>query len=115
MTLLKKTDYNTKITEIEGKITTNDVLTKVTGNKISNIETDLDGFKKSDLSNYEKRSEFTIFKGSFNILHSTVDDIEKDYLKRSALDPYETTKIFNKQVTELENKIPNVTVYAKKY
>ena len=40
---LQTTTFNSKITEVENKRTTNDTLTKVAGTKISNIETDLDG------------------------------------------------------------------------
>ena len=32
-------------------------MTKVAGTKITNIETDLDGFKKSDLTGYAKKTE----------------------------------------------------------
>ena len=42
---LQTTTFNSKITEVE--------------NKINNIETDLDGFKKSDLTGYAKKSEVT--------------------------------------------------------
>ena len=42
---LQTTTFNSKITEVENKISTNDALTKVAGTKINNIETDLDGFK----------------------------------------------------------------------
>ena len=53
---LQTTTFNSKITEVEKK-STNDGLTKVAGIKITNIETDLDGFKKSDLSGYAKKAE----------------------------------------------------------
>ena len=56
-TYLQTTTFNSQITEVEGKITTNDALTKVAGTKISNIEKDLGGFKKSDLSGYAKKTE----------------------------------------------------------
>ena len=32
-------------------------MTKISGTKITNIETDLDGFKKSDLTEYAKKTE----------------------------------------------------------
>ena len=53
---LQTTTFNSKITEVENKITTNDALTKVACTKINNIETDLDGFKKSDLTGYAKKT-----------------------------------------------------------
>ena len=54
---LQTATFNSKITEVENKISTNDALTKVAGTKITNIETDLDGFKKSDLTGYPKKTE----------------------------------------------------------
>ena len=54
---LQTKTFNSKITQVENKITTNDALTKVAGTKINNIETDLDGFKKSDLTGYAKKPE----------------------------------------------------------
>ena len=53
---LQTTTFNSKITEVENKISTNDALTKVASTKITNIETDLDGFKKSDLTGYAKKT-----------------------------------------------------------
>ena len=52
---LQTTTFNSKIIEVENKITTNNALTKVAGTKINNIETDLDCFKKSDLTGYAKK------------------------------------------------------------
>ena len=54
---LQTATFNSKTTEVENKISTNDVLNKVAGTKITNIESDLDGFKKSDLSGYAKKTE----------------------------------------------------------
>ena len=56
-------------------------MTQVAGTKISNIETDLDGFKKTDLSNYVKNNEFTLLTGGVNITQSIVDELKKNYLK----------------------------------
>ena len=53
---LQTTTFNSKITEVENKISTNDALTKVASTEITNIETDLDGFKKSDLTGYAKKN-----------------------------------------------------------
>ena len=54
---LQTTTFNSKITEDKQQIATNDALTKVAVTKINNIETDLDGFKKSDLTGYAKKTE----------------------------------------------------------
>ena len=53
---LQTTTFNSKTTEVENKVSTNDALNKVAGTKIANIETDLDGFKKFDLSGYVKKN-----------------------------------------------------------
>ena len=53
---LQTATFNSKITEVENKISTNDALTKVASTKITNIKTDLDGFKNSDLTGYAKKN-----------------------------------------------------------
>ena len=54
---LQITAFNLKVTELEKKISTNDALTRVVGAKINNIETDLDCFKKSDLTGCNKKTD----------------------------------------------------------
>ena len=82
---LQTTTFNSKITEVENKITTNDALTKVAGTKITNIETDLDGFKKSDLTGYAKKSEvandITIIKNVTNAsLTAKLNDLKSKHI-----------------------------------
>ena len=79
-------------------------MTKVAGTKISNTETNLDGFKKTDLSAYAKDNEFGLLKGSVNIIGSTVNDIEKDYLKKSSLDAYAKKTEVASDITSLITK-----------
>ena len=73
---LQTTTFNSKITEVENKITTNDALTKVAGTKINNIETDLDGYKKSDLTGYAKKTEVA----------NDITTIRNDYATNASVD-----------------------------
>ena len=72
---LQTATFNSKITEVENKINTNDALTKVAGTKINNAETDLDGFKKSDLTGYAKKSEVA----------NDITTIKNDYVTNASL------------------------------
>ena len=89
-------------------------MTKVAGTKISNIETDLDGFKKSYLSNYVKDNEFTLLKGGVNITQSIVDELKKNYLKKSNLTGYaKKTEVANDITTIKNDYATNVSVDSK--
>ena len=46
-----------EVTEVENKIKANDTLAKSAGTKITSIETNLNGFKKSDLTGYTKKAD----------------------------------------------------------
>ena len=61
--------------KIKNKISTNNALTKVAGTKIINIETDLDGFKKSDLTGYAKKTEVA----------NDITTIKNDYVTNASL------------------------------
>ena len=56
-TYLQTTTFNSKVTEVENKIKVNDTLAKSVGTKITSIETNLNGFKKSDLTSYAKKAD----------------------------------------------------------
>ena len=73
---LQTTSFNSKITEVENKITTYDAFTKFAGTKINNIETDLDGFKKSDLTGYAKKTEVA----------NDITTIRNDYATNASVD-----------------------------
>ena len=73
---LETTSFNSKITEVENKITTYDAFTKFAGTKINNIETDLDGFKKSDLTGYAKKPEVA----------NDITTIRNDYATNASVD-----------------------------
>ena len=62
-------------------------MTKVAGTKITNIETDLDGFKKSDLTGYAKKTEvandITTFKNSYATnasVDSKINDLKSKHI-----------------------------------
>ena len=67
---LQTTTFNSKISEVENKINI-----KVAGTKINKIETDLDGFKKSDLTGYAKKSEVA----------NDITTIKNDYVNNASL------------------------------
>ena len=54
---LQTVTFNSKVTEVENKIKANDTLVKSAGTRITSIETNLNGFKKSDLTGYAKKSD----------------------------------------------------------
>ena len=54
---MQTTTFNSKVTEVENKIKANDTLAQSAGTKITSIETNLNGFKKSDLTGYAKKSD----------------------------------------------------------
>ena len=56
-TYLQTTTFNSKVTEVENKIKANDTLPKSVGTRITSIETNLNGFKKSDLTGYAKKAD----------------------------------------------------------
>ena len=55
---LQTVTFNSKVTEVENKIKANDTLAKSVGTRITSIETNLNGFKKSDLTGYAKKADF---------------------------------------------------------
>ena len=60
-TYLQTTTFNSKVTEVENKIKANDRLAKSTGIRITSIETNLNGFKKSDLTGYAKKADVATY------------------------------------------------------
>ena len=59
-TYLQPATFNSKVTEVENKIKANDTLAKSVGTRITCIETNLNGFKKSDLNGYAKKADVAI-------------------------------------------------------
>ena len=52
---LQTATFNSKVTGVEDKIKANDTLAKSAGTRMTSIETNLNGFKKSDLTGYAKK------------------------------------------------------------
>ena len=97
---LQTTTFNSKITEIENKISTNHALTKVAGAKISNIETNLDDFKKSNLFGYAKKTE----------LADETTKIKNDYATSASVD----SKINDLKAQHIADEVKKVDDKAKK-
>ena len=72
---LQTTTFNSKITEVENKISTNDTLAKSVGARITSIETNLNGFRKSDLSAYAKKADVA----------TDITTIKNDYVTNASL------------------------------
>ena len=97
---LQITVFNSKITEVENKISTNDALTKVGGTKITNIETNSDGFKKSDLTRYAKKSEVA----------DDITNIKNDYVTNASL----TTRLNDLESQHIADEVKKVDDKTKK-
>ena len=52
---LQTATFSSKVTEEGNKMKANDALAKSVGTRITSIETNLSGFKKSDLTDYAKK------------------------------------------------------------
>ena len=84
--------------EVENKKSTNDASTKVAGTKVNNIETDLDGFKKSDLSGYDKKTKIA----------NDITTIKNDYATNASVDSKINdlkAKHISDEVKKVEDKI----------
>ena len=67
--VVKKTDYNTKVTSIESQIA------GLTKNAVDNLA-DITKLKAFDTSNFVSKTKFT---ADTNTLENKVDDVEKKY------------------------------------
>ena len=67
--VVKKTDYNTKVTRIESQIA------GVTKNTLDNLA-DITKLKAVDTSNFVSKTKFT---ADSNTLENKIDDVEKKY------------------------------------
>ena len=99
--VVKKTDYNTKVTSIEAQIAG---LTKNTVNNLADI-TKLKGI---DTNSFVTRTQFS---ADTNALDDKIDDVEK--ATKTSLNDYLKTSTFNSKVTEVENKIKDADIIAK--
>ena len=106
--VVKKTDYNAKVTSIEAQITG---LTKNTVDNLNNITK----LKAVDTNNFVNRTKFS---ADTNSLDDKIDGVEKKtdisgLATKTSLNDYLKTSTFNSKVTEVENKIKDIDIIAK--
>ena len=106
--VVKKTDYNTKVTSIEGQ------LAGITKNTLDNLA-DLTKLKAVDTNSFVTRTKIS---ADTNALDDKIDGVEKKtYISglatKTSLNSYLQTSTFNSKVTEVENKIKATDIIAK--
>ena len=101
--VVKKTDYNTKVTSIENQIA------GVTKNTVDNLA-DITKLKGVDTSNFVLKTKLT---ADVNTLDNKIDGAEKKETSKSSLTAYLQTATFNSKITEVENKIRSTDIIAK--
>ena len=106
--VVKKTDYNTKVTSIENQIA------GVTKNTVDNLA-DITKLKAVDTSNFVTRTKFS---ADTNALDNKIDGVEKKpdisgLATKTSLTSSLQTATFNSKVTEVENKIKSTDIKAK--
>ena len=106
--VVKKTDYNTKVTSIEAQIAG---LTKIT---VDNLD-DITKRKAIDTNSFVTRTKFS---ADTNALDDKIDGVEKKIpdisglATKTSLYDYLQTVTFNSKVTEVENKIKDADIIA---
>ena len=105
--LVKKTDYNAKVTNIESQIA------GVTKNTLDNLG-DITKLKAVDTSNFVLKTKAT---SDVTTLENKIDTIDKKNISglatKTSLTSYLQTATFNSKVTEVENKIKATDIIAK--
>ena len=96
--VVKKTDYNAKVTNIEGQIA------GVTKNTLDNLG-DITKLKAVDTSNF-------VLKMKIDAVDKKIPDIS-GLATKTSLNDYLQTSTFNSKVTEVENKIKDTDIIAK--
>ena len=101
--VVKKTDYNSKVTGIEAQIT------GLTKNTTDNLN-DITKLKAVDTNNFVLKTKFS---ADINTLDdNTLPDMSGSATKTS-LNDYLKTSTFNSKVTEVKSKIKNTDIIAK--
>ena len=107
--VVKKTDYNAKVTSIEAQIT------GLTKNTVDNLA-DIKKLKAIDTNSFVTRTKFS---ADTNILDDKIDGVEKTnpdisrLATKTSLNDYLKTSTFNSKVTEVESKIKDTDIIAK--
>ena len=107
--VVKKTDYNTKVTSIEAQIA------GLTKNTVDNLA-DITKLKAIDANSFVTRTKFS---ADANALDDKIDGVEKKVpdtsglATKTSLSSYLRTSTFNSKVTEVESKIKDADIIAK--
>ena len=107
--VVKKTDYNTKVTSTEAQIA------GVTKNTVDNLA-DITKLKAIDTNSFVTRTKFS---ADTNALDDKIDGVEKNppdisgLATKTSLNDYLQTSTFNSKVTDVENKIKDADIIAK--
>ena len=107
--VVKKTDYNTKLTNIEAQIA------GLTKNTVDNLA-DITKLKAIDTNSFVTRTKFS---ADTNTLDDKIDGVERKIpdisglATKTSLNDYLKTSTFNSKVTEVESKIKDTDIIAK--
>ena len=107
--VVKKTDYNTKVTTIEAQIA------ELTKNTVDHLA-DITKLKAIDTNSFVNKTKFS---ADINTLDGKIDGVEKKIpdisglATKTSLNSYLQTSTFNSKVTEVESKIKYTDIIAK--
>ena len=107
--VVKKTDYNTKVTSIEAQIA------GLTKNTVDNLA-DITKLKAIYTNSFVTRTKFS---ADANALDDKIDGVEKKkkdisgLATKTSLHFYLQTSTFNSKITEVESKIKDADIIAK--
>ena len=107
--LVKKTDYNTKVTSIETQIA------GLTKNTVDNLA-DITKLKAIDTNSFVLKtklaSDVTTLENKIDTVDKKIPDV-RELATKTNLTSYLQTATFNSKVTEIENKIKATDIIAK--
>ena len=106
--VVKKTDYNTKVTSIEAQIA------GLPKNTVDNLA-DITKLKTIDTNSFVNKTKFS---ADINTLDDKIDGVEKipdisGLATKNSLNDYLKTSTLNSKVTEVESKIKDADIIAK--
>ena len=107
--VVKKTDYNAKVTSIEAQIA------GLTKNTVDNLA-DITKLKAIDTNSFVNKTKFS---ADINTLDDKIDGVKKKKIHisglatKTSLNSYLQTLTFNSKVTEVESKIKDTDITAK--